>query len=154
MFSILQQIQDDFPRLNMKITRQEKMGSQRGDFGIEISIPGFKKIANLIVETDGAQHFKAVEPFGGAAQFKIQQMSDARKNKYCVDHGFSLFRIGDKVNKNHYRFVMLSLILMAIRTSGGEPITRFVVHGKKARRQYTKQLLVLSNDIDAALIEF
>jgi very-short-patch-repair endonuclease len=156
MFAILQQLQDDFPGLNMKITPQQKMASQRGDFGVEIKIAGVKKIAKIIVETDGEQHFKAVEPFGGAAQFKIQQARDACKNKYCVDRGLSLFRIGDKVNKNHYRFVMLSLILMAIRTAGsdGTPITRFVVHGKKARRQYTEQLAALPNDEVAALIEF
>jgi very-short-patch-repair endonuclease len=152
MFSILQQLQADFLGLNMKITRQQKMGRQRGDFGVELKISGLK-IANSIVETDGGQHFKAVEPFGGAAQLKVQQALDTRKNKYCVDHGLTLFRIGNKVNKNHYRFVMLSLILMAIR-KGIAPITRFVVHGKNARHQYTKQLAALPNDSDAQLIEF
>jgi very-short-patch-repair endonuclease len=156
MFSVLQQLQADFPSLNMKITRQQPMSGQRGDFGVEIKTTGVKKkIANSIVETDGVQHFQAVEPFGGTAAFKTQQVLDARKNKYCVEHGLNLFRIGDQVNKNHYRFVMLSLILMAIRKTGdGAPITRFVVHGKKARREYIKQLSALPNDVDAALVEF
>jgi very-short-patch-repair endonuclease len=153
MFSILQQIQADFLVLNMTITRQQKMGTQRGDFGVEIKIAGVKKIANIIVETDGGQHFESIDMFGGAAQFKVQQALDARKNKFCVDHGLTLFRIGNYVNKNHYHFVALSLILLAIRTAG-EPITRFVVHGKNARHQYTKQLAALPNDADDALVEF
>jgi hypothetical protein len=105
------------------------------------------------VETDGRQHFESIEPFGGAAQFKIQQVLYVRKNKYCVDHGLTLFRIGNEVNKNHYRFVMLSLILMAIHKRGA-PITRFVVHGKKARREYIRQLASMHKNADAALIEF
>lgn len=96
---------------------------------------------------------------GSTAEFKCSNELCARRWRgrswYCVEQGLTLFRIGSEVNKNHYRFVMLSLILMVILQSGdGAPITRFVVHGKKARREYIKQLASMHKNADPALVEF
>lgn len=46
-----------------------------------------------LIEYDGEQHFNSVEKWGGEEKLKIQQERDARKNKYCQEHGIPLLRI-------------------------------------------------------------
>lgn len=46
-----------------------------------------------LVEYDGAQHFRAVEWFGGEKAFERTQKRDAIKNKWATEHGYTLIRI-------------------------------------------------------------
>lgn len=76
------------------------------DFGI------LDKDNNLIclLEFDGEQHFNSVEHFGGEEKLKEQQERDARKNKYCSDHGIKLKRISyvdyDKITGDYLESVI------------------------------------------------
>ena len=48
---------------------------------------------NICVEYDGIQHFKIVEHFGGAKEFKQRQINDEIKNHYCKSNNIQLLRI-------------------------------------------------------------
>lgn len=50
----------------------------------------------LLIEYDGAQHFKPVEFFGGQKEFEYRQHNDRIKDSYCMDHGIPLLRISYK----------------------------------------------------------
>lgn len=45
------------------------------------------------IEYDGAQHFRAVEFFGGEKGFRYRRQNDAIKTQYCADNGIPLIRI-------------------------------------------------------------
>jgi hypothetical protein len=47
----------------------------------------------IIVEYDGAQHYKQVELWGGEEGFIIQQRRDGIKNAYCAENNIKLIRI-------------------------------------------------------------
>ena len=47
----------------------------------------------LILEYDGAQHFKPIEWFGGEETFKLNIKKDKIKNQYCIDNNIPLIRI-------------------------------------------------------------
>jgi hypothetical protein len=47
----------------------------------------------IFIEYDGRQHFKAVEYFGGQAEFDALQARDKLKDDYCKDEGYLLLRI-------------------------------------------------------------
>lgn len=67
----------------------EDINTLRFDFGI------FDKECELkfLIEFDGAQHFDAVDLFGGKDSLKDLQRRDNIKNKYCVTNNISLIRI-------------------------------------------------------------
>ena len=46
-----------------------------------------------LVEYDGAQHFRAVDWFGGEKAFQCTQKRDAIKNQWAAEHGYTLIRI-------------------------------------------------------------
>jgi len=48
---------------------------------------------NLLIEYDGAQHYRAVEFFGGKKALYSQKKRDAIKDKYAIDSGIHLVRI-------------------------------------------------------------
>jgi len=47
---------------------------------------------NLLIEYDGAQHFVAVDFFGGEESFKRTQIRDKIKNSWAKENGFNLVR--------------------------------------------------------------
>lgn len=47
----------------------------------------------ILLELNGAQHYKPVEYFGGVAQFKKQQEHDRLKKEYARKHGIDLYVI-------------------------------------------------------------
>lgn len=55
-----------------------------------------KGTVSILIEFDGAQHFKAVEYFGGEQQFINQKRRDSIKDKYCHDNNIRLLRISYK----------------------------------------------------------
>lgn len=63
-----------------------KFGYYRFDF--------FLPQQNLIIEVDGAQHYKFSKIFHKKRQdFLKAQERDRRKNSYCLSHNISLYRI-------------------------------------------------------------
>lgn len=46
-----------------------------------------------IIETDGEQHYRPVEYFGGEENFKLTQLRDNIKNEYCKSHNIPLLRL-------------------------------------------------------------
>ena len=48
---------------------------------------------NVLIEFDGAQHFREVEYFGGAEGFQRRVLHDLMKCEYCVDNKITLIRI-------------------------------------------------------------
>lgn len=63
------------------------------DFAI---LSALEKTPLLLIEFDGAQHFKPVEFFGGQQEFEYRQRNDRIKDSYCKDHGIPLLRISYK----------------------------------------------------------
>ena len=57
---------------------------------------------NLIIEFDGAQHFKPIDFFGGIEAFENILIRDEIKNDYCFDNDIDMLRISylnqDKIN--------------------------------------------------------
>ena len=49
----------------------------------------------LVIEVDGAQHFKEVSHFGGQAGFEKRRRYDLRKDNFCFENGISVIRIPD-----------------------------------------------------------
>lgn len=47
----------------------------------------------VAIEVDGIHHFKPLEFYGGAEQFKKQKIRDNIKNNFCADNGIKLIRI-------------------------------------------------------------
>ena len=94
-----------------------------------------------------------MDKFGGNKALTVQKKRDNRKNIYCAKQGFSLFRIGSAVNKNHYRYFVIQLLLAAVATR--TPMVRFVYHGKAAHVQYVQQITALTDYVnDIQLIRF
>ena len=48
---------------------------------------------NLLIEFDGAQHFKPIKEWGGIKEFERTKIKDKIKNDYCVLNNKILFRI-------------------------------------------------------------
>lgn len=48
---------------------------------------------NILVEIDGEQHRRPVGCFGGIKAFKLNQIKDEIKNKYCKEYNIPLIRI-------------------------------------------------------------
>ena len=48
---------------------------------------------NMAIEFDGEQHFRPVEYFGGEEYFKVTQLRDSIKTKYCEKNNIKLIRI-------------------------------------------------------------
>lgn len=46
-----------------------------------------------IIETDGEQHYRPIEWFGGEENFKVTQIRDNIKNEYCKSHNIPLLRL-------------------------------------------------------------
>lgn len=59
----------------------------RYDFYFEINDIKFA------IEFDGAQHAKPIKYFGGEESFKLTQLKDKIKNKYCEDNDIKLLRV-------------------------------------------------------------
>ena len=60
-----------------------------------IELDGYNSSLQLAFEYDGIQHYKYVPFFhkNNIANFKIQQLSDSLKTKYCKENGIHLIRI-------------------------------------------------------------
>lgn len=50
-------------------------------------------IHNILIEFDGEQHDRPVKYWGGEQQFKLQQIRDRVKNRYCRKKSITLIRI-------------------------------------------------------------
>jgi len=59
------------------------------DFGLDEDC----EFRMMMVETDGEQHYKACEYFGGEETFRKQVHHDYLKTQYCLDNGIHLIRI-------------------------------------------------------------
>lgn len=76
--------------------------TQRGiDYQREFTFPNLPKRRfdfylpqeNIVIEFDGAQHYMAIDFFGGEESFLATQARDQEKNKFCLSNGIKLFRI-------------------------------------------------------------
>lgn len=47
----------------------------------------------LLIEYDGAQHFRPVDMFGGVQSFEERQKCDQIKNNFCATNGYRLLRL-------------------------------------------------------------
>lgn len=59
-----------------------------------------------IIETDGGQHFKPVEIFGGEEKFKQQVLHDNIKNEYCIRNKIPILRISFKELKKIDKIIL------------------------------------------------
>lgn len=68
----------------------------------QIKIPGrpaplradfYLEQEQLVIEFDGIQHYKPIAFFGGEAGLKSNQERDALKDKWCAEHGITVWRI-------------------------------------------------------------
>lgn len=59
----------------------------------DFAVFNYKNELALLIEYDGEQHFNPVNHFGGETKFKIVQIRDMIKNKYCKENGIYLLRI-------------------------------------------------------------
>ncbi len=68
----------------------------------QIKIPGrpaplradfYLEQEHLVIEFDGIQHYEPVEFFGGEDGLKSNQERDALKDKWCAEHGITVWRI-------------------------------------------------------------
>jgi len=53
---------------------------------------------NLCIEYDGEQHFKPIDYWGGLDGFKLRQIKDNIKTKYCKNNSINLLRISFEDN--------------------------------------------------------
>ena len=51
------------------------------------------KDKSIVIEFQGAQHYKVIEYFGGEEQFKKQVRYDNIKRAYCKNHNIKLIEI-------------------------------------------------------------
>jgi len=65
---------------------------------LQLSFDFYIPEKNICIEFDGIQHFQPVKYFGGEDEFKLTQLRDKIKNKYCKDNNIKLLRI--KYNEN------------------------------------------------------
>lgn len=62
---------------------------------------------DCLIEFNGRQHYIAIPKFGGAKGLHRQQHNDAKKRKYCLDHGLRLITIPfTEENKLTYDYLM------------------------------------------------
>jgi uncharacterized protein YozE (UPF0346 family) len=56
----------------------------------------FIPLHNLCIEYDGEQHFKPISKFGGEERYRISQIRDSIKDKWCIENNIKLIRISYK----------------------------------------------------------
>jgi hypothetical protein len=54
---------------------------------------------NTCIEYDGKQHYQSIKLFGGEESYKLTQLRDKIKNKFCIDNDIKLIRI--RYNDNY-----------------------------------------------------
>ena len=59
----------------------------------------------FLLEYDGNQHFRPYIVFGGEERFKLQQLHDHIKNKYCFKNKIKLLRISYNELNNIYKIL-------------------------------------------------
>jgi very-short-patch-repair endonuclease len=78
-------------KMNIKFKPQFKFDNCRNI--LPLSFDFYLHEKNICIEFDGLQHFKPIEYFGGIETFKLTQLRDKIKNKYCKDNNIKLLRI-------------------------------------------------------------
>ena len=63
-----------------------------GQLSYDFAIPN-NKYKLILIEYNGAQHYKSVNYFGGKAAFKKQKEHDKRKHDYAKKHGYKLITV-------------------------------------------------------------
>jgi len=75
------------------VITQHWFPSLRGDTGKPLQYDFFVPQYNLLIEFDGAQHFKPYDRFGGKEKYDQLVRYDAMKNIYALIHGIRILRI-------------------------------------------------------------
>ena len=62
---------------------------------------------NVCIEYQGRQHYEVSDKWGGEEDFKVRQIRDEIKRKYCKQHNIELIEIkeGDLINMKLNRFI-------------------------------------------------
>jgi len=68
---------------------------------------------NLVamIETDGMQHYKPIDYFGGENGFKLTCERDNIKNNYCKSHGINLIRLPYYLSDDEVKTILLNIKL-------------------------------------------
>ena len=81
---------------NMAFSEQKKFpdlfGLGCGQLSYDFAIPN-NKYKLILIEYNGAQHYKPVDYFGGEERFKKQKEHDKRKRDYAKKHGYKLITV-------------------------------------------------------------
>lgn len=71
---------------------------------------------NICIEFDGAHHYKPIMQFGGLVEHEKVKQRDLVKNKFCLDSGIKLIRIGYK-DINRIPDILESEIIQGLKKS-------------------------------------
>lgn len=88
-----QKIQELLDAAKVKWTGQKTFENCKGTGGGFIKFDLFLPDYNILIEFDGAQHFKPVEIFQGIQGFQKRIHHDTLRSNYCEENGITLIRI-------------------------------------------------------------
>lgn len=88
-------------RHQVKFETQKRFADLKTPLGQHYRYDFFLPELNTIIESDGGQHFKCVEFFGGEDHFKKIQERDITKTNYCRNNGIKMIRISFKELVSH-----------------------------------------------------
>ena len=71
----------------------------------------------ICIETDGEQHDRPVEYFGGQKTFELQKIKDKIKDDYCKNNNIRLIRIPASKFKNIEQILIEELNLKIIKSA-------------------------------------
>lgn len=83
---------------NIEFERQKKFDNCQHKLRLPFDF--YIESKNLLIEFDGAQHFKVMEFFGGEEFLKNRKYLDNLKNKFCKENNINLLRISYKQIKS------------------------------------------------------
>ena len=84
---------DILKREGVKNIAQKRIDGCRYKNPLPFDFYAIKDDIKLLIEYDGAQHFRPVEFFGGETAFKETQIRDEIKNKFAKDNNIPMLRI-------------------------------------------------------------
>lgn len=75
---------------------QKKFPGLKGMKGGSLSYDFYLATYNVLIEVQGAQHYKPISRFGARKGFIVQQEHDRRKRSYAKDNGYTLIELSTK----------------------------------------------------------
>lgn len=87
---------------NVPFIAQAKFDNLVGKSERQLAFDFRLKDTNVLIEYQGAQHFRPVDIFGGEKEFLKNQANDQIKRDWCKKNGFTLIEINKDLNTNDF----------------------------------------------------